>query len=157
MNKHQEHNVVNKSDCHEKHQDAEHVSFNVLGAFSCVDAQTASSYRKEIGAEEHAKRSKHQVDAQNYLSYQSPRHLFVIVLGCHLLGDLVELSFHLLLVLEEAVVTVFLFSFFISIVLNQPVFNLTDRLGQKPKRRRKLLDEHLNLLKQLHFTLEVNL
>ena len=59
MNEHQEHNVVDKCDHYEEHQHAEQVSFNGLGAFSCVDAQSAGSYRKEIGAEEHAERSKH--------------------------------------------------------------------------------------------------
>jgi hypothetical protein len=80
----------------------------------------------------------------------------VVVLGRHLQGELVEFGFHFLLVLEEAMVSVFLFSFFISIVLNQFVFNLTNCFGQEAKGRRKLFDEHLDLFQELYFTLKVN-
>jgi hypothetical protein len=64
---------------------------------------------------------------------------------------------HAFLMLEVTMVSLRLSCFLVGIFIDQPVDDLVNFLGQEPKRRSELFDEHLHLLEKLHLTLQVQL
>lgn len=120
---------------------------------NCINANSNSCARHEVGSVVHSELSDDQVNKQDHLCYFIIRNTWIVVFLCEIVSKHIKLLFNLLLLHKEPMIPILLLMQFVSFLLVNPVSNILNCLLQEAKRSRKLLDIHLNLLFKLHLGL----